>query len=74
MRRLFPCFLVCMSIGCAGAAEQPADHAKAPVEHQAEELFQRGQAYAQRGDSIRAEQYLSLALDDGTDGRLRQNA
>jgi len=66
MRRLFPCFFLCLSIGCAGAAEQP-DHAKTPVEHHADELFQRGQTYAERGDSIRAEQYLSLALETGYD-------
>ena len=34
---------------------------------QAQALFQRGREAAQRGDSVRAEQYLSLALERGYD-------
>ena len=43
--------------------------APAPTSHaeQAQALFQRGREAAERGDSVRAEQYLSLALERGYD-------
>ncbi len=54
--------------GCSSATPE-AQVAPAPSSsaEQAQALFQRGREAAQRGDSVRAEQYLSLALERGVD-------
>jgi len=61
-------------VGCgAGRPAIPASGqpgATDPLERQtAEELFQRGRESADRGDTVRAEEYLQLALDKGYDRR-----
>ena len=61
-------------VGCA-AAQPPIAAAGSsddtdPLQRQtAESLFQRGQESAERGDTVRAEQYLELAIDKGYDRR-----
>ncbi len=54
--------------GCSSATPEarvvPAPSSSAD---QAQALFQRGREAAERGDSVRAEQYLSLALEQGHD-------
>ncbi len=52
-------------IGCGGSTPQPAGAATAKSAESAEQLFQRGRAAAERGDSVRAEQYVTLAIERG---------
>lgn len=65
------CRLLCFSavlVGCAGS--QPRDVAAPDAELEGESaaaLFAKGQASARRGDSVRAEQYLQLAIQRGFD-------
>lgn len=62
-----------MTVACAacGAGQQPGPAVNPgtgsdPLQRQsAESLFQRGRQSADRGDTVRAEQYLELALDKG---------
>jgi tetratricopeptide (TPR) repeat protein len=55
-------------LGCASTASSlPPPSEAASDDDQAATLFQRGRDAARRGDSVRAEQYLSLALDRGYD-------
>lgn len=69
--RILPAVLMTwMCIGCgAGSPPSPAagpEVSSDPLERQtAEALFQRGRESADRGDTVRAEQYLELALDKG---------
>lgn len=60
--------LVVALAGCSSATPE-AQVAPAPSSNaqQAQALFQRGREAAERGDSVRAEQYLSLALERGYD-------
>lgn len=60
-------FALMGAVGCASAAQNLPPAGAAPSDDQAATLFQRGQDAAKRGDSVRAEQYLSLALDRGYD-------
>jgi tetratricopeptide (TPR) repeat protein len=56
------------AMGCASTAPAlPPPGGASSGANQAATLFQRGQDAARRGDSVRAEQYLSLALDRGYD-------
>lgn len=52
--------------GCGGATPPPREP-QAPMAGpaQRDELFELGRRAAERGDSVRAEQYLSLALEHG---------
>jgi TolA-binding protein len=61
-------FALLSALGCASTATNlpPAGGATSGDE-QAATLFRRGRDAAERGDSVRAEQYLSLALDRGYD-------
>lgn len=61
-------FAVLCALGCASttASLPPAGHVTSR-DDEAATLFQRGHDAAQRGDSVRAEQYLSLAVDRGYD-------
>jgi Tfp pilus assembly protein PilF len=58
-------------VGCAGAAQPPpaeAPEASAIDEAAARrELLELGLAFARSGDSVRGEQYLSAALEEGAD-------
>jgi tetratricopeptide (TPR) repeat protein len=73
--RIFPVlavFFACVGCGAtrppSAAPGLPGD--ADPLQRQtAEVLFQRGQESAERGDTVRAEQYLQLALDKGYDRR-----
>lgn len=73
--RKFPAlmlFLAC--VGCAAARPPAAAAASSsdadPLQRQPPEaLFQRGQESAARGDTVRAEQYLQLAIDKGYERR-----
>ncbi|HVY28789.1 MAG TPA: tetratricopeptide repeat protein [Polyangiaceae bacterium] len=61
-------FALLGALGCASAAANlPQAGGATSSDDQAATLFQRGRDAAQRGDSVRAEQYLSLALDRGYD-------
>jgi tetratricopeptide (TPR) repeat protein len=66
--RLAAGLLLLALAGCSSATPQAR---VAPVSssnaEQAQALFQRGREAAQHGDSVRAEQYLSLALERGYD-------
>jgi len=73
--RIFPVlavFFTCVACGATrpppAAAGSPGD--ADPLQRQTPEaLFKRGQESAERGDTVRAEQYLQLALDKGYDRR-----
>lgn len=60
--------LMCM-FGCAGTAPRPSDASATsndPLAHaSAQQLFDAGQALAKQADLIRAEQYLSAAIERG---------
>src|SRR5262245_23776335 len=60
--------LVTSVSGC-GAAPEPASPAKAAPKRpeEPEALFESGRRAAERGDALRAEQYLALALERGYD-------
>lgn len=68
LRYLAAGMLVLAVAGCSSVTPE-AQVAPAPSSNaeQAQSLFQRGREAAQRGDSVRAEQYLSLALERGVD-------
>ena len=58
----------------AGCARQPGSKLKTGMEtmrreESAQKLYERGRAFAQVGDLVRAEQYLAAALDAGADAR-----
>ena len=52
---------------CAGAPQRPAT--ADAVAERADWAFAQGEAAAERGDTVRAEQYFTLALDRGHDAR-----
>jgi tetratricopeptide (TPR) repeat protein len=61
--------------GCAGAAPATPPESAAVVAHRnaeknAELLLEQGRAYAELGDSLRAQQYFSLALKSGADEKV----
>jgi tetratricopeptide (TPR) repeat protein len=64
-------FLAALSLsgsGCgAGAAPAVNDVTDAAANRDAAELFRQGQRAAEQGDTVRAEQYLSMAHDRGFD-------
>jgi len=51
--------------GCGSAALGPAEDAGKAETSSGAELFRRGEQAAQQGDTVRAEQYLSMALERG---------
>jgi len=75
MSRLLRCFqvvwllLVPLGVGCGRATPEPvAAVAESPAGDQAaarRELLELGLAFARSGDSVRGEQYLSAALEEG---------
>ncbi len=62
-RYLATLFIASSLLGCGAASMAPAAEPKETTD--ATELFQRGQQAAAQGDSVRAEQYLSMAIDQG---------
>lgn len=61
-------FALLGALGCASTTPNLPPAANVTFrDDEAASLFQRGQAAARRGDSVRAEQYLSLAIDRGYD-------
>jgi tetratricopeptide (TPR) repeat protein len=59
---LSSCLAACSAAPAAAPAASASSHSEA-----AEALFERGQALAAEGDSVRAEQYLATALREGYD-------
>lgn len=61
--------LAALSLGACGATSTaPAAHATGEsVNRDAHDLFHRGELAAAQGDTVRAEQYLGMALDRGFD-------
>ncbi len=65
---------VVLLVACGPGCAAPGSEVKSQIEvvqreQSWEKLFARGRAFAQVGDFIRAEQYLSMSLDAGGDGR-----
>jgi len=69
IRTFLGLFLAALSLsGCgAGATPEPAFVSGDSRNRNAAELFRRGERAAEQGDTVRAEQYLSMALDRGFD-------
>jgi len=69
IRTFLGLFLAALSLsGCgAGTTAEPASPSSDSTSRNAAELFQRGEQAAEQGDTVRAEQYLSMALDRGFD-------
>ena len=69
IRTFLSLFLVALSLsGCgADATPEPASASSDSTSRNAAELFRRGEQAAEQGDTVRAEQYLSMALDRGFD-------
>jgi tetratricopeptide (TPR) repeat protein len=67
--RFFGLFWAALSLsGCgAGATARPAAVSSDSASRNAAELFSHGEEAAKQGDTVRAEQYLSMALDRGFD-------
>jgi hypothetical protein len=65
---------VLLSALLGGCAAGPSPEPSTPVasrseRHAAEDLLSKGREAAQRGDAVRAEQYLALAIEQGADRR-----
>jgi hypothetical protein len=62
---------VCLVLLCAGCNHAGLHHSSGLPEHlrmiSAEDLFREGVAYALRGDTLRAEQYLNASKQRGHD-------
>lgn len=56
---------IALLAGCGGSALQPAEDAGKAETRSGAELFRRGEEAAKQGDTVRAEQYLSMALERG---------
>lgn len=68
-RRTYPQLLALLLLGCA-SAPKPAAVAPANDVPPAAELVAQGQGAAKRGDAVRAEQYLAMALQQGAEKSL----
>lgn len=65
-------FTLLLSLGCS-ASQVPAPQSGASAQQQTPstaELVSQGRRAAERGDAVRAEQYLSLAIEQGADRRV----
>lgn len=65
-----PIAALCLSISAFGCAEGPKSEVKAALsvmasERSPDKLLERGRAFAEVGDHVRAEQYLAAALEQG---------
>lgn len=68
IRSIFGLFLPALSLlGCGAGASPQTAVSRDSARRNAVELFQRGEQAAKQGDTVRAEQYLSMALDRGFD-------
>ncbi len=69
LRRCIWMFLWALWLSACGASSvpTPSDASSEASNRNAAELFRRGQQAAEQGDTVRAEQYLSMALDRGFD-------
>jgi tetratricopeptide (TPR) repeat protein len=65
LRSFLASTLVLAALGCAGAAPAPQTPPAAPTGAPGAELFEEGRRATERGDSVRAEQYLTLAVQNG---------
>ncbi len=61
MRGMLICALGALAIGCA-ANPPRAEHPPRPATPDAEALFERGRSLATRGDALRGEQYMVMAV------------
>jgi predicted Zn-dependent protease len=69
--RVAPRVLVAVLLaGCAGFQTHELEQVDPLTRTTAQVLFDRGRAFARHGDHIRAEQYLTAAIERGLDSRL----
>jgi Tfp pilus assembly protein PilF len=67
MTRLVSALFVALVVAGCGAGERHANAPESAPYERAEDLFQAGRNAAARGDTVRAEQYLSAAVERGYD-------